>query len=179
VKPGKAEIVKGRRFAKILGNFGENLVCNWLARSGFDVVLIDHTGIDVVAYLPATGKRLGITVKSRTRLAGTENECVNLFSYQRGKDDRQKVIDACRAFACKPWIAVYVEATKQADLYMTSLGNFDAKYGRGRGKSLDVWSMGSKCREQYARDPLVKHIHVEFDQRSWGWNTDESRFSII
>jgi Holliday junction resolvase-like predicted endonuclease len=89
------EITKSGRFTRIIGNFGENIVCNWLSRSGFEVALVDHTGIDIVAYHHATRDRLGITVKSRTRLAGSEKDSVNLFSYQRGKDDRQKVLDAC------------------------------------------------------------------------------------
>jgi hypothetical protein len=63
------EITKGNRFAKIIGNFGESAVCNWLSRSGFDVALVDHTGIDIVAYRPVTGERLGISVKARTRRA--------------------------------------------------------------------------------------------------------------
>ena len=78
-----ATITKSGYFSKIIGNFGENLVCNWLSRSGFEVALIDHTGIDVLAYQRATRERFGITVRSRTRLTGTENECVNLFWHQR------------------------------------------------------------------------------------------------
>ena len=36
-----AEIIKAGYFTKIIGNFGENMVCNWLARSGFEVALVD------------------------------------------------------------------------------------------------------------------------------------------
>ena len=43
------EIVKGTQFARILGNFGEYLVCNRLTRSGFEVCIVDHTGMDVIA----------------------------------------------------------------------------------------------------------------------------------
>ena len=56
------EITKGSRFTRIIGNFGENIVCNWLSRSGFEVALVDHTGIDIVAYRRATRDRPGITV---------------------------------------------------------------------------------------------------------------------
>src|SRR5208283_4258115 len=104
-RPEKSvEITKSSRFTKVIGNFGENIVCNWLSRSGFEVALVDQTGIDVVASHRATRDRLGITVKSRTRLAGSEKVSVNVLSYQRGKDDRQKVLEACEAFACTPWI---------------------------------------------------------------------------
>jgi hypothetical protein len=97
-----------------------------------------------------------------------ENDSVNLFSNQGGKDDRQKVIDACKAFACTPWVAVYVEATNHADLYLTSLENYNAKY-KGRGRAIDAWNMSPKSREQYASDSAVKHIHIAFEARSWTW----------
>lgn len=162
------EINKKGLFSKIIGNFGENIVCNWLSRSGFEVALVDHTGIDVIAYHSATGRRLGITVKSRTRLAGSENSSVNLFSYQRGKDDRKRVLDACQAFCCEPWIAAYVEATEHADLYVTSLDNYDAKYRRP-GRAIDDWSMSPKWRRQYDLDTAVKHIRFEFESHGWQW----------
>ena len=44
------EIIKSSRHQKIIGTFGENLICNWLSRSGFEVAVVDHTGIDIIAY---------------------------------------------------------------------------------------------------------------------------------
>ena len=70
------DITKSSRHRKIIGNFGEQLICNWLSRSGFEVVCVDHTGIDIIAYCPSRNKRLGITVKSRTRKRGTEGASV-------------------------------------------------------------------------------------------------------
>jgi hypothetical protein len=75
---------KSSRHAKIIGTFGELLICNWLSRSGFEVCLVDHTGIDLLAARKVTGDRMGITVKSRTRVAGTEGESVNLFRGDKG-----------------------------------------------------------------------------------------------
>jgi hypothetical protein len=46
------------RHQKIIGDYGENLICNWLSRSGFEVAIIDYTGIDIVAYNPITDRRL-------------------------------------------------------------------------------------------------------------------------
>jgi hypothetical protein len=96
-----AGIAKSSRHQKIIGNFGESLICNWLSRSGFEVVIIDHTGIDLVAYNAILDKRLGITVKSRTRNPGLENPSVNLLNCRKNKDDRKKLIDACKAFGCE------------------------------------------------------------------------------
>lgn len=162
------DIVKSTRHQKIIGDCGELTICNWLSRSGWEVVIVDHTGIDIVAYNPSTKQRLGITVKSRTRTIGREQSSVNIFSYQKGKNDRQKAIAACEAFACEPWLAVYVEATDQADIYLTSLENYDANYRR-EGKAIDDWKMGPKYMEKYMADPLVKHIKIKFQKTNWSW----------
>jgi Holliday junction resolvase-like predicted endonuclease len=161
------EITKSSRYQKIIGDFGENLICNWLSRSGFEVTLVDHTGIDIIAYNPSTNKRFGITVKSRTRTTGKEDESVNLFSYRKGKNDRQKVLDACKAFACEPWIAVYVETSDSADVYLTSLENYDKIYRVKEGRAIDGWKMVKKDRDRYNKDPNVMHIKIEFKTTNW------------
>lgn len=163
------EIIKSSRHQKIIGNFGENIICNWLSRSGLEVALVDHTGVDIIAYSPSTEQRFGITVKSRTRNIGKEETKVNVFSYQKGKNDRQKLLDACRAFACEPWIAIYVETSDIADVYLTSLKNYDEKYRGREGKAIDDWKMRKKEKEQYEKDPDVKHIRIEFYTSNWCW----------
>jgi len=163
------EIVKSTRHQKIIGDFGEALLCNWLSRSGFEVAIIDHTGIDVLAYNSQTGKRLGISVKSRTRVKGTEATSVNIFSYQKGKNDRQKVLDACKAFAAEPWIAIYVESSNCADLFLLSLEHYDHEYRPKQKRAIDVWKMGQKYIERYETDPQVRHIRVDFSGSLWSW----------
>jgi hypothetical protein len=162
------EIAKSTRHQKIIGDFGESIICNWLSRSGFEVAAVDHTGVEIIAYDPRRHRRLGITVKSRTRTSGTENSSVNVFSYQNGKDDRQKALSACEAFGCKPWVAIYVETTDRADVFLTALANYDAKYRR-TGRAVDDWKMGPKDREKYASDPAVKHVGIVFEGRRWAW----------
>jgi hypothetical protein len=115
------------------------LVCNWLSRSGLEVTIVDHTGIDVIAFNPKTKERLGITVKSRTRGVGKETDSVNVFRRSRKRNDRQKVIGACNAFNCTPWIAIYAETTDYADLFLTSLKNYDAKYRDNPERIIDNW----------------------------------------
>jgi hypothetical protein len=66
------EIIESSRHQKIIGNFGESLICNWLSRSGFKVTLVDHVVMGIIAYEPSTDRKLGITVKSRTRNTGKE-----------------------------------------------------------------------------------------------------------
>ena len=160
-------IKKSSRHSKIIGDFGEHMICNWLSRSGFEVTLVDHTGIDVLAYNPPTKERIGITVKSRTRPKGKEQNEVNLFSRRKKKDPRKKLREACKAFECEPWIGVYVETTKYADFYLTSLKNYDKKYRGKKGKVVEGWKMKKKNIEEYEKDPAVKHIHIDFDLASW------------
>jgi hypothetical protein len=164
------DITKSTRHQKIIGNFGEAVLLNWLSRSGFEVCLLDHTGIDVIAYHPPTKRRLGITVKSRTRNVGKENTHVNILSCRKGKNDRKKVTDACDAFACDPWIAVYVETLESADLYLTSLAHYDERYRFKKGRAIDNWKMGKKYAEQYDKDPQVKHVRMAFHTTHWEWS---------
>jgi Holliday junction resolvase-like predicted endonuclease len=146
------DITKSSRHQKIIGNFGENLVCNWLSRSGFEVALVDQVGMDIIASHPSLpGKPLGITVNARTRTKGTEGTQVTVF---RG-NDREKLLQVCETFRCEPWIAVYVEATECADAYLTSLDNYDRSYRRRERRVVDDWKMRDKDRRQYDADPNV------------------------
>jgi hypothetical protein len=160
-------IKKSSRHPHIVGKFGEYMLCNWLSRSGFEVAIIDHTGLDLIAFNPNTSERLGITVKSRTRNVGKEATNVNIFSYRKGKNDRQKLIDACISFSCVPWIAIYVETAQSADLYLTSLENYDRKYKGTKEQVLNTWKMSPKYRALYEQDRELKHIRVDFKLTGW------------
>ncbi len=162
------EIKKSTRHPKIIGTFGEHLISNWLSRSGFEVAIVDHTGLDIVAYNLKTKKRLGVTVKSRTRNIGKERTSVNVFSCREGKNDRQKLMDACVAFSCEPWIGVYVETANSADVYLTSLDNYDKKYRKNKNRAIDVWSMGKNNRFIYEKDPKIWHIKITFVEQHRG-----------
>lgn len=155
-------IIKSTRHSKIVGDFGEHLVCNWLSRSGFEVSIVDHTGIDVLAYNKALDFRLGISVKSRTRLKGSEAESVFLF---RRPADRENLQAASEAFACAPWLAVYVESESQGDLFLTGLSNYDQKYRTG--SATESWGMTPGQVSKYSMDPEVRHIHIDFKAANW------------
>ena len=93
---------KGSRHSKIIGELGEKMMCELLSRSGFKVSVVDHTGIDVMSYHSKSEKRIGITVKSRTRTAGTEDSNVIIFSNRRGENDKRKLLEGCKVFGCEP-----------------------------------------------------------------------------
>ena len=160
-------ILKSSRHQKIIGNFGENLIINWLSRSGFEVVLVDHTGIDIIAYHKNLKKRIGITVKSRTRSEGTEDTDVKIFS---DKNDRQKVLDSCEAFGCEPWIGIYVEMFDSAVFYFLSLSHFETKYALKPSNITASWKMRKREKEKYKVDHNVKTIEIQFKQENWNWS---------
>jgi len=161
------QIQKSSRHSKIIGAFGEAFLSNWLSRSGFDVVIVDHSGLDLVAYYPDTGRRLGITVKSRTRSGGTEAQGVTVFFNRKRPSDRKKLLAACKTFGCELWVAVYVETAKAADLYLLSLQHFDDVYCPNKSSAVDAWKMGERQKRRYEMDPEVRHIEVEFRTHTW------------
>ena len=150
------QITKSTRHSRYIGWFGEALVCNMLSRSGFEVMHVDHVGVDVIAERSDYG-RIGISVKSRTRdAAAKEADSVNLLT---ADDTRLK--EACKAFGLKPWLAVYVETEAGADLYLTSLLHYRQSYSRS------AWSMSQKAKARYADDAEVLHLSLGFKQEPW------------
>ena len=101
-----------------------------------------------------------------------EAESVNIFSKQKGNDDRTKLRNACAAFACEPWLAVYVETSKSADLYLTSLDHYDRNYRSTKSRTMDTWKMGAKDKRAYDVDPNVRHISAAFSATNWTWHGD-------
>ena len=160
---------KSSRHSKIIGNFGEHIIANWLSRSGLEVAIIDHTGIDIVAYNPKTEKRYGITVKSRARNKGKEKTNVTLFSKKNG--DIQKIKNACEAFTCEPWIGIYVENDVEynagADLYLIDLKHYLKHYHINKRNITYSWQMTSKNIKKYASDNKIHHLRVIFDKSNW------------
>lgn len=164
---GKFVIDKSSRHQKIIGDFGESLVRSWLSRSGFEVWVVDHIGIDLIAYHSATKQRLGITVKSRMRIED-QRETESVYLFREAKGDRKKLKDACNALDCEPWLAIYVECESTADLFLTSLANYDEKY-RLVERQQDAWRITKKQRLEYKSDPAIKHLEFEFKTGNW-WN---------
>lgn len=161
-----SNITKGEGHPYVIGHFGEHLVLNWLSRSGFRVALIDHEAIDIIACHPKSNQRLGISVKSRTRKPGTENDPVRIFDSRKPKQKRKQLLDVCNAFKFKPWIAVYAEYESGADLYMTTLDHYERCYRSKKAKGAE-WSMSLKRRKEYEKDKRVKHLYIEFHRKHW------------
>jgi hypothetical protein len=158
-------IERSSRHGSVVGSFGEHLVRNWLSRSGFETSIVDHTGADLVAYSKALNQRLAISVKSRTRVRGTESESVKMFIRQ---GDREKLLAACEFFNGEAWLAIYVECETVGDLFLTSLKNYDQKYcSRRENVRGAYWAMTPGALLRYRNDPEVKHLRVEFTTENW------------
>jgi Holliday junction resolvase-like predicted endonuclease len=160
-------IRKSTRHQKIIGELGEHLICNWLSRSGFEVARVDHTGIDLIACDPDEDKRIGITVKSRTRIPGTEGTSVRIF----GIGDREKLVSACKAFGCEPWIGIYVETFSYADLFLVSLAAYEQAFSI-EGRLPTTWRMRRAYLQRYANDANIWQLRIHFEPRRWKWNRD-------
>src|SRR5215210_5831642 len=102
------DILKSSRHSKITGDFGEALVLYWLSKYGFECARLDHTGIDLIARNPHTQELMGISVKSRSRSAGTERTSLRIPA-----DNFEKINLACSAFSCTPYFAIVIDGGKQ------------------------------------------------------------------
>jgi hypothetical protein len=151
---------KSTRHAKITGDFGEALVLYWLSKYGFECANVDHTGIDLIAQNTRTKERMGISVKSRCRPAGKEDEYLRIPS-----DDFDKAKVACVAFGCVPYFAMVIDADRLIQGFITSMEHLLQLYPRtasGVG-----WKMTDTYLRQYAEDPDIFAFEMGTETRRW------------
>jgi Holliday junction resolvase-like predicted endonuclease len=160
---------KSTRHSLIIGNLGERLVCNWLSRKGFEVAVVDHTGIDIIARKKNSDEIMGITVKARARNSEKkEKSSIHLFNVK--KKDLDKTKNACESFKCTPWIAVYIEAKNYADMYLTPFDNYwnnINKYCNKEAKGYYTWKLTKDWLPLYDADEKVHHLHLKFEEKRW------------
>lgn len=135
---------------------GEYLVAAFLSRAGWEVVRVDHTGIDLIA--ARDNRRIGVSVKSRFHRKG--NSAVHVFS--KGEDSRAPLVAACKAFAVEPWIAVYHETQNSAQLVVMSVERYDARYNSKAGA--EDLKTTPKAITDYKADPEVGLFELTFGQ---------------
>ncbi|KPK88746.1 hypothetical protein AMJ80_10670 [bacterium SM23_31] len=154
------KINKSTRHAKITGDFGESLILYWLSKYGFECALVDHTGIDIIARNPHTQEIMGISVKSRSRTEGSEEEYVNI-----PKSHLDKVEAACAAFDCVPFFAVVVDAGDTIRGFLVSMDYLLELFPRG--KTATGWKMKKKYLKQYEEDPDIKTFEFKTKTSHW------------
>jgi Holliday junction resolvase-like predicted endonuclease len=159
-------MVKSTRHSKIAGNFGEALLLYWLSKHGFECATVDHTGIDLIARNPHTRELMGISVKSRTRAAGTEAAAINIR-----KDQFVKAEAACHAFGCVPYFALVADTADIIRVFVLSMSHL-RKLSPALGRVCG-WKMTPKAIERYKADSEIKVFELNTKTRSW-WNVESS-----
>ncbi len=154
------ELNKSTRHSRITGDFAESLVLYWLSKYGFECANIDHTGIDIIARNPHTGEVMGISVKSRSRNAGTESTHVSITA-----DNFGKARAACNAFGCVPYFAIVVDAADTINCFIVSMEHLLEIHPVGKRAS--SWAMSEQWLERYRSDPLI--MRFEFTSRTPRW----------
>jgi len=142
------KIQKSPRHAKITGNFGEAVILYWFSKYGFECALVDHTGIDIIARNPHTQKLMGISVKSRSRNKGAEEEHVSIPN-----DNFKKAKNACSAFGCVPFFAIVVDAGDTIQGFLLPMKHLLELFPKG--KTASGWKMRKSDIEKYRQDSEI------------------------
>lgn len=167
---------KSTRHSKITGDFGENLILYWLSRSGFESTLVDHTGIDIVAYQKETKQRFGISVKSRSRTVDSSSTGMLIWG-----DNYEKIMKSCEFFGCDvPSIAfVYDRPSEdhagQIDVYFLSLESLDKYYPNFKSDRDFSFSITRDSIGKYQADDTIRKIVFKYDMTHWANVADLQR----
>jgi len=153
-------IQKSSRHSKITGDATEKLVLYFLSKYGFECVHVDHTGIDLIARNTVTKELMGISVKARSRIEGTENTPLTISN-----DNFEKIDSACEAFNCKPYFAIVVDGNNKILIFLLSKEKLLSKVS---GKSVASWGMSPKHIEEYRHDKDIKIIELDYKMpKNW------------
>ncbi len=152
------------RHKKIAGDFGEILTLYLLSKYGFETAKIDHTGIDILAFDKKNKKRLGISVKTRTRSEKLPDAGVGV----RG-EEYNKIKNACEFFEAEPWISFVVDKPIENKIFcflmsLETLNKYYPKFRKNKGYS---WSMRNTRIDKYKADNDI--FFVEFSYRNDRW----------
>lgn len=162
---------KSARHTLAIGEVGEQYTRSILSQSYFESIIVNQCGLDVIAFHRKLRRRLGISVKSRTRNHRTANGYVTIF--QHAKRDREKLLETCAAFSAEPYIAVFVETPTRQDWYLTSLKHFDELCASSGRTAKAVWSMSPDARARYEHDPEISWVGGTVQRRiGVEWNVE-------
>lgn len=154
------KINKSSRHAKITGDFGETLMLYWLSKYGFERASVDHIGIDIIARNPHNHEIMGISVKSRSRNEGAEEEHVSIPN-----DNFDKAEAACEAFGCVPYFAIVVDAGAMIRVFLLPMKRLLALFPRG--KTASGWKITEAYLRRYAEDPEIQAFEFQTKTKKW------------
>jgi len=155
---------KSSRHSKIVGTFGEMLLLYWFSKHGHECASVDHTGIDLIVYNRDTGKRMGISVKSRTRLRGKESDSINVDHAQFKKAQK-----ACDAFGCEPYFAFVADAADVIRVFVLPMPTLRGLYPTGKGV---YWKMTKSALNSYSANPDIMVFELHAKTLRW-WTKNE------
>lgn len=154
------QVNKSTRHSKITGDFSENLVLYWLSKYGFECAIVDHTGIDILAKNPHTKELMGISVKSRSRSEGKEKQYLSIDN-----DHFHKLVEACHAFDCQPYLALVVDGKEDIKMFITSMDHLLSIHPM---RQVCVgWKMSNDWIEKYRTDPDIMMVEFHYKTQCW------------
>ncbi len=154
------KINKSSRHSKITGDFGETVVLYWLSKYGFECALVNHTGIDIIARNPHTNEIMGISVKSRSRNEGAEEDYLTIPNNEFTKAEA-----ACAAFGCVTYFAIVVDAGDIIRGFILSASHLLSIFPKR--KTASGWKMTEQHLKRYDSDPEIKMF--EFKTKTTNW----------
>jgi len=165
MKKNNMETNRSSRHPKITGDFAESLVLYWLSKHNFECANVDHTGIDIIAKNPKTKELMGISVKSRDRIEGTEKTSLTIKI-----DHLNKVKIACNAFNCIPYFAFVIDKSKNHKIYCFILSMQELLKIFPKNRKTLNWKMDEKNLLNYYKNPRIKIFGFDYKTYSWWKN---------
>ena len=156
------EKTRSERHNRISGDFGEHFVCYWLSKRNFQPVIIDYTGIDIIAYNNSLDKRWGISVKTRTRTK-EKNQQEEININQR---ELPLILQACKFFDAIPYFGIVSDGDIQNQIFihiisfeeMKRINNFE------EGKNLYI-KLTEKYIKQYETTKNSLNIKIKYEEK--------------
>lgn len=156
-------VSKSSRHSKITGDFAERLILYWLSKYGCECLLVDHVAIDIIARTPPPFKRIGISVKSRSRNTGKEGISIKIPREHLNELKRQCVI-----FDCIPHIAIVAD---EADAITGFLLTVEHLLHIQASQAGDIsWRMTPAWISRYESDPKIRTFRLTTKTNNWWKN---------
>ncbi|MFM2081780.1 MAG: hypothetical protein RL380_471 [Verrucomicrobiota bacterium] len=151
---------RSSRHSKITGDFGEKLVLYWLSKHGYECAFVDHVGIDIIAWDKGKKRRLGISVKARSRLEKTKGTSLDF-----NRTHIEKLENACEDFDCEPYFALVIDEGDSVFVFILKSSQLQEQCNPNT-KNIS-WKMGEKYLKKYKEIEGVKIIQLRAETRSW------------
>lgn len=139
--------------AHITGDFAEHLILYWLSKNGYECVHIRHVGVDIIA--SKDGKRLGISVKSRSRKEGQVDYSLTMT---KPSSHIEKVEKTCASFGCEEYFAFVMDQGGKITVVITPLAVIK-EYYIVSGKSSQDWNV-----KKFKADSRSISFELKWDQ---------------